>query len=119
MIKTASTGSVGSFRKYYIFIWSITASQGNIGGKTISSSSAITATGSITGGSISTSGTVSAASVAAIGEILSNTITTNTLTTAGALINIKSDLVLFKGNEHTIYLEAQPNGVLCSKGFLY
>ena len=79
----------------------------------------ITATGSITGGSKSTSGSVSAASVAATGDISSNTITTNTLTTASALINIKSDLVLFKGNANTIYLEAQPNGMLCSKDLFY
>jgi len=43
--------------------------------------------------------------------------TTNTLTTAGAALNIKNDLVLFKANDNTIYLEANANGVLCSKDF--
>ena len=77
----------------------------------------VTATGAITGGSISTSGGVSAASVVATGGISSNTMTTNTLTTAGAALNITSDLVLFKANDNTIYLEADANGVLCSKDF--
>jgi hypothetical protein len=41
--------------------------------------------------------------------------TTNTLTTAGAALNIKNDLALVKANDNTIYLEANANGVLCSK----
>ena len=58
---------------------------------------------------------MSAASVAATGDISSNTMTTNTLTTAGVALNIKNDLVLFKATDNTIYLEANANGVLCSK----
>ena len=63
---------------------------------------------------LTASGTVPSASVAATGDISSNSMITNMLANAGALINIKSDLVLFKGNDNTIYIEAQPNGVLCS-----
>ena len=66
---------------------------------------------------LTASGTISAASVAATGNISSNTMTTNTLTTSGAVLNIKNDLVLFKANDNTIYLEANANGVLCSKDF--
>jgi len=43
--------------------------------------------------------------------------TTNTLTTSGAALNITNDLVLFKANDNTIYLEANANGVLCLKDF--
>jgi len=39
--------------------------------------------------------------------------TTHTLTTSYAALNIKSGLVLFKGNDSTIYLDAHPGGVLC------
>jgi hypothetical protein len=71
---------------------------------------------------LTASGTVSATSVAAIGNIssntmTSNTMTTNTLTTTGAALNIKNDLVLFKANDNTIFFEANANGVLCSKDF--
>ena len=30
-------------------------------------------------------------------------------------MNITSDFVLFRANGNAVYLEAQPNGVLCSK----
>ena len=66
---------------------------------------------------LTASGTISAASVAATGNISSNTMTTSTLTTASAGMNIKSDFVLFRANDNVVYLEAQPNGVICSKDF--
>jgi hypothetical protein len=66
---------------------------------------------------LTASGTISAASVAATGNISSNTMTTSTLTTASAGMNIKSDFVLFRANDNVVYLEAQPNGVLCSSDF--
>ncbi|MFM7982642.1 MAG: hypothetical protein ACKPKO_25300 [Candidatus Fonsibacter sp.] len=66
----------------------ITAPWGNIRGKSISSTSTIRATANISGG----------------------TMTTNTLTTSSSVVNIKSDLVLFKGNDNSIYLETHPGG---------
>ena len=51
------------------------------------------------------------------GTITSGTITTNNVTTSSALLNIKSDLVLFKGNDNSIYLDAHPGGVLCWTDF--
>ena len=87
--------------------------------KNITSNVDLTATGTVSAASVAATGTVSAASVAATGDIASNILTTNTLTTAGAVLNIKNDLVLFKANDNTIYLEAIANGVLCSKDCLY
>ena len=52
---TSSTASISSFGNITYINGSIAASQGSIGGKTISSTSTITSTASITGGSISTS----------------------------------------------------------------
>ena len=48
----------------------------------------------------------------ASGTITSDTAITNTLTTSGVALNIKSDLVLFKGLDNTIYVDAHPGGVL-------
>ena len=45
-----------------------------------------------TTGTISTTGTIFTT-----GTVSSNTLTTNALTTTGSFINMKSDLVLFKG----------------------
>ena len=66
----------------------ITAPWGNISGQSISSTSTITGTGHISGG----------------------TMTTNTLTTSSSVMNIKSDLVLFKGKDNTIYLDTHLGG---------
>ena len=38
--------------------------------------------------------------------------TTNTLTTSGAGTAIKTDLVLFRGLNNSIYMDAHPGGVL-------
>ena len=43
--------------------------------------------------------------------------TTNALTTAGAVLNVQDDVVLFKGNDSSIYLDAHVGGVLCWTDF--
>ena len=50
--------------------------------------------------------------ITASGTIKSDTANTNTLTTSGGALHIKSDLVLFKGLDNTIYMDAHPGGVL-------
>ena len=40
------------------------------------------------------------------GAISSNSLTTNTLTTSGTSLNIKSDIVRFRGLDDTVYIEA-------------
>ena len=52
------------------------------------------------------------ANIRASGTLANNSTTTNTLTTAGAGINIKSDVVLFRGLDFLIYMDAQPGGAL-------
>ena len=48
----------------------------------------------------------------ASGTIASDIATTNTLLTSGVGINIKSDLVLFRGLDKSIYMDAHPGGML-------
>ena len=50
--------------------------------------------------------------IATTGAISSNSLTTNTLTLSGASINIKSDLLLFKGFDKSIYMGAHLGGLL-------
>ena len=60
---TAQVGGVYGYGNIESYNGNITASWGNIGCTTISSTSTITATGAITGDSISTAGSVSASTV--------------------------------------------------------
>ena len=71
---TSSIGNMSAYGNLESYNGNITASLGNISGNSISSTSTITATGHISGG----------------------TMTTNTLTTSSAVLNIKSDLVIFR-----------------------
>ena len=48
---------------------------------------------------------------ATIDAISSNSLTTNTLTTSSVALNIKSNLVRFRGLDNTIYIEAYLGGV--------
>ena len=46
--------------------------------------------------------------ISTTGAISSNSLTTHTLTTSGAALNIKSDLVLFKRLDNSTYMDAHP-----------
>ena len=49
--------------------------------------------------------------ISTTGSISSNSLTTNTLTTSGTSLNIKSDIVRFRGLDDTVYIEADTGGV--------
>ena len=41
------------------------------------------------------------------------TLSVHTVTTSSATLNIKSDQVMFKGNDNSIFLDAHIGGVMC------
>ena len=51
------------------------------------------------------------ADLTASGTITSNTVTINTLSTSGAGITIKSNLVMFRGMDNIVYMHAHLGGV--------
>ena len=54
------------------------------------------------------------------GNITTNgAMTTNTLTTSGTSLNIKSDIVRFRGLDDTVYIEVDTGGVKFYDGFIY
>ena len=53
------------------------------------------------------------------GSISSNSLLTNTLTTSGTSLNIKSDIVRFRGLDNTVYIEADTGGVKFYEGVFY
>ena len=64
-----------------------------------------------------TSATESGAiSISTTGTISSNSLTTNTLTTTGTSLNIKSDIVRFRGLDDTVHIEADTEGVKFYEG---
>ena len=57
------------------------------------------------------------ANLTAPGTIPSETASTNTLTTSGDGTTIKSEIVLYRGLDNSINMDAHPSGVLCLAGF--
>ena len=55
---------------------------------------------------------LSVVNITATGTISSNSLTTNTLTTSGVSIHIKSDIVLFRGLDNSLYRDVLLGGVL-------
>ena len=57
------------------------------------------------------------ANLTASGTIATDITTTDTLTTSGPDITVKSDVILFGGLDRSIYMDAHPSGVLFYSGF--
>lgn len=76
-----------------------------LGSQTITSTSTITATGALAKRLYNNIRAVPATSVAATSNVPSDTTTTSdTLTTVVAVLNTKSNMVLFKGNANSLYI---------------